>query len=116
VRDWDSTSVVDLRRASQISAHWRGLRGEMTSYASIVRTEQGLRDLLKLILTRREMIEDYYWQYAITRDVIELRNIILIAELIVRSALTRRESRGGHQREDFPHQLLHPVNTILNAS
>lgn len=100
IDDWDSTSVLDLRRASQINVHWRGLRGEMSSYAGIIRTEAGLRDQLKLVLARREMIEDYYWKYTITRDLIELRNIILIAELIVRSALSRRESRGGHYRED----------------
>lgn len=101
IPDWDSTSVVDLRRASQINVHWRGLRGEMSSYAGIVRTEAGLRDQLKLVLARREMVEEYYWNYTITRDLIELRNIILIAELIVRAALKRRESRGGHYREDF---------------
>lgn len=101
IRDWDSTSVVDLRRASQINVHWRGLRGEMSSYAGIIRTEAGLRDQLKLVLARRDMIEEYYWKYSMTRDLIELRNIILIAELIVRSALNRRESRGGHYREDF---------------
>jgi L-aspartate oxidase len=101
IRDWDSRSVLDLRRASQINVHWRGLRGEMSSYAGMIRTEAGLRDQLKLVLARREMIEEYYWKYAITRDLIELRNIILIAELIVRSALDRRESRGGHYREDY---------------
>lgn len=101
VSDWDSRSVVDLRRASQINVHWRGLRGEMSSYAGIIRTEAGLRDQLKLVLARREMIEEYYWKYTITRDLVELRNIILIAELIVRAALKRRESRGGHYREDF---------------
>lgn len=99
--DWDSSSVLDLRRASQINVHWRGLRGEMSSYAGIIRTEAGLHDQLKLVLARKEMIEEYYWHYAITRDLIELRNIILIAELIVRSAIRRHESRGGHYREDY---------------
>jgi L-aspartate oxidase len=100
VPDWDSKSVVDLRRASQINVHWRGLRGEMSSYAGIVRTAEGLKDQLKLVLARRDMIEEYYWKHAITRDLIELRNIILIAELIVRAALARKESCGGHFRED----------------
>lgn len=99
--DWDSHSVQDMRRASQINGHWRGLRGEMSSYAGIVRTEAGLADQLKLVLARRVMIEDYYWKYMITRDLIELRNIILVAELIVRAALQRKESRGGHYREDY---------------
>lgn len=100
--DWDSQGVTDLRRASQVNAHWRGLRGEMTSYAGIVRTEAGLKDLLQLIITRRQMIEEYYRSHVVTQDLLELRNIILVAELIVRSALQRRESRGGHYREDYP--------------
>lgn len=97
---WDSESVIDLRRASQINAHWRGLRGEMTSYAGIIRTETGLRDLLQLITTRKQMIEEYYWRYSITRDLVELRNIICVAELIVRGALARNKSCGVHYRED----------------
>lgn len=116
VSDWDSASVVDLRRASQINVHWRGLRGEMSSYAGIIRTEAGLRDQLKLVLARRDMIEEYYWKYAITRDLIELRNIILIAELIVRSALNRRESRGGHYREDFKCKSNHAQESIVRAN
>lgn len=116
IRDWDSTSVVDLRRASQLSVHWRGLRGEMSSYAGIVRTEAGLRDQLKLVLARRDMIEEYYWKYVVTRDLIELRNIILIAELIVRSALSRCESRGGHYREDFKNQLSNAQESIIRAN
>jgi len=113
--DWDSTSVVDLRRASQINVHWRGLRGEMSSYAGIVRTEAGLRDQLHLVLARQEMIENYYWKYSITRDLIELRNIILIAELIVRSALNRNESRGGHYREDFTRKATVISESILKT-
>ncbi|MCD6039538.1 MAG: nadB [Gammaproteobacteria bacterium] len=116
IGDWDSASVVDLRRASQINVHWRGLRGEMSSYAGIIRTEAGLRDQLKLVLARRDMIEEYYWKYAITRDLIELRNIILIAELIVRSALNRRESRGGHYREDFKNRFSIAQESIVRAN
>lgn len=101
VKPWSSQGVIDFRRASQINAHWRGLRGEMTSYAGIVRTAAGLSDLLRLILTRREMIEEYYRHYSITRDLVELRNIVLLAEQIVRAALARGESRGGHFREDY---------------
>lgn len=108
---WNSASVTDLRRASQINSHWRGLRGEMTSYAGIVRTEAGLQDLLNLISIRRDIIEDYYWRHQITRDVIELRNIVLTAELITRAALNRRESRGGHFREDYQEKLS-CLNTV----
>lgn len=102
IPNWSSPGEVNTRRASQINAQWRGLRGEMTSYAGIVRTEAGLQDVLQLIMKRKKIIEEYYWKHCITRDFIELRNIILNAELIVRAALSRRESRGGHYREDFP--------------
>lgn len=102
---WHSSSEENTRRASEINAHWRSLRGEMTSYAGIVRTEAGLNDLLQLIVTRYQIIEKYYWTHCITRDFIELRNIVLNAELIVRAALARRESRGGHYREDYPDKL-----------
>ncbi|RUR11935.1 L-aspartate oxidase [Legionella sp. km772] len=104
IAGWSSPGEVNNRRASQINAQWRGLRGEMTSYAGIVRTEEGLKDLLQLILKRKKIIEEYYWNHSITRDFIELRNIILNAKLIVIAALARRESRGGHYREDFPHK------------
>ena len=104
IRSWQSTEPGNARRASQINAHWLGLRGEMSSYAGIIRTEAGLDDLLQLIAKRQAIIEEYYWKYPISRDLIELRNIILNAELIVKAALARRESRGGHYREDYPKQ------------
>lgn len=113
---WSAPSEVNSRRASQINAHWRGLRGEMTSYAGIVRTEAGLSDLLSLILSRQKIIEEYYWKHAITRDFIELRNIVLNAELIVRSALARRESRGGHYREDFPEKEAFGKESLLRST
>ncbi|MDF3054151.1 MAG: L-aspartate oxidase [Gammaproteobacteria bacterium] len=113
---WDSGGVTDLRRASQINAHWRGLRGEMTSYAGIVRTEAGLKDLHQLILLRQQMVEEYYWQHVVTQDLLELRNIILVAELIVRSALQRCESRGGHYREDYPNKADNTKRTLLRQA
>ncbi|KTD60762.1 L-aspartate oxidase [Legionella shakespearei] len=112
IPNWSSPGEVNARRASQINAQWRGLRGEMTSYAGIVRTEAGLQDLLQLIMKRKKIVEEYYWKHSITRDFIELRNIILNAELIVRAALSRRESRGGHYREDFPHKSAKAQESI----
>lgn len=113
---WSAPSGVNPRRASQINAHWRGLRGEMTSYSGIVRTEAGLSDVLQLIKQRKNFIEEYYWNHAITRDFIELRNIVLTAELIVSSALTRRESRGGHYREDYPDKLPNAQESIARLN
>lgn len=113
---WDSPQTVNPRRASQINAHWHSIRGEMTSYAGIIRTEAGLADLLTLIRKRRGIIEEYYWNHTISRDFIELRNIILNAELIVRAALSRRESRGGHFREDFPEKYTVAQESIERLS
>jgi L-aspartate oxidase len=113
---WDSKSVTDKRRASQINAHWLGLRAEMTSYAGIIRTAAGLLDLLKLIQARAAMIEAYYWKHTITRDLLELRNIVLVAELIVLSAINRQESRGGHYRADFPQTLDVQEETIIQGN
>lgn len=112
IPNWSSPGEVNARRASQINAQWRGLRGEMTSYAGIVRTEAGLEDLLQLIMKRKKIIEEYYWKHSITRDFIELRNIVLNAELIVKAALSRRESRGGHYREDFPNKNINAMESI----
>ncbi|MDR3501584.1 MAG: L-aspartate oxidase [Legionella sp.] len=112
IPNWSAPGEVNTRRASQINAQWRGLRGEMTSYAGIVRTEAGLQDLLQLIMNRKKVIEEYYWKHCITRDFIELRNIILNAELIVRAALSRRESRGGHYREDYPDKKTQAQESI----
>lgn len=116
IPNWNSAYETNTRRASQINAHWRGLRGEMTSYAGIVRTEDGLRDVLKLIRQRHAIVEDYYWKHRISRDFIELRNIILNAELIVKAALARRESRGGHYREDFPQKHAKANESIAHIN
>lgn len=116
IENWNSPAQVNNRRASQINAHWQSLRGEMTSYAGIVRTEAGLSDLLQLIQKRKQIIEEYYWSHVITRDFIELRNIILNAELIVSAALTRRESRGGHYREDFQNQYHRAEESIARLT
>jgi L-aspartate oxidase len=112
IKDWKSTSVIDTRRQTQISAHWQSIRSEMTSYAGIVRTAAGLEDLLQLIALRKNIIEKYYWNNLITRDLIELRNIILIAELIAKSALQRQESCGNHYREDFCHSTVRQSEKI----
>ena len=116
IPSWNSPGEVNARRASQINAHWRGLRGEMTSYAGIVRTEAGLQDLLQLIIRRKKVIEEYYWKHCITRDFIELRNIVLNAELIVSAAISRRESRGGHYREDFPQKNVTARESIARLT
>lgn len=112
IAPWQSPTCFNPRRASQINTHWRSIRNEMTAYAGIIRTQEGLEDLLQMVKIRRKIIEEYYWQHLITPDLIELRNIICVSELIVRSALARKESRGTHFREDFPNLNPHAQNSI----
>lgn len=112
VPDWQSPTAFNPRRASQINSHWNSLRNEMTAYAGIIRTAEGLSDLLQMLKIRRKIIENYYWNHLVTRDLIELRNIVCVAELIVKSALARQESRGAHYREDFPLQFKEARNSL----
>ena len=90
----------DPRRISQINAHWMGIRSEMNSYAGIIRTESGLKDLIKLLKLRSKIINDFYNENIVTRETIELRNIVLIAEIIAKFSLKRKLSLGTHFRED----------------
>lgn len=112
VEPWKSPTDFNLRRASQINSHWKGLRNEMTAYAGIIRTQEGLEDLQRILKIRRKIIEHYYWEHLITPDLVELRNIVCVAELIVRAALARKESRGTHFREDFPKPAQNAKNSM----
>ncbi|HER34135.1 MAG TPA: L-aspartate oxidase, partial [Halothiobacillaceae bacterium] len=99
---WDESQVTDPDEAVVVTHNWDELRRSMWSYVGIVRTTKRLyraRDRIQLL--RRE-IHDYYAHFRVTNNLIELRNLVEIADLIVRSALTRHESRGLHFSKDFP--------------
>ena len=110
---WDESQVEDADEQVVISHNWDELRLVMWNYVGIVRTTKRLERALHRIKLLRDEIDDYYANFRVTRDLLELRNLVVCAELIVRSALRRRESRGLHYSRDFPQTLPTSLPTVL---
>jgi L-aspartate oxidase len=111
--DWDESLVESADEQVVISHNWDELRLLMWNYVGIVRTTKRLERALHRIELLRSEIDDYYANFRVTRDLLELRNLVDCAELIVRSALMRHESRGLHFSRDFPRTLPVSFPTIL---
>jgi len=110
---WDESQVEDADEQVVISHNWDELRLLMWNYVGIVRTTKRLeRALHRIKLLRQETLE-YYAHFRVNRDLLELRNLVMCAELIVRSALRRHESRGLHYSRDFPNALPVSFPTVL---
>ncbi len=110
---WDESKVEDADEQVVISHNWDELRLLMWNYVGIVRTTRRLERALHRIEFLRGEIDDYYKNFRVNRDLLELRNLVDCAELIVRSALMRHESRGLHYSRDFPDTLPVSFPTIL---
>ena len=110
---WDESKVEDADEQVVIAHNWDELRLVMWNYVGIVRTTKRLERALHRIKLLRGEIEDYYANFRVNRDLLELRNLVVCAELIVRSALRRHESRGLHYSRDFPHTLPVSFPTVL---
>jgi len=111
---WDESLVEDADEQVVISHNWDELRLLMWNYVGIVRTTRRLERALHRIKLLKDEIEDYYANFRVNRDLLELRNLVTCAELIVRSALTRHESRGLHFSRDYPDTLPVSFPTVLN--
>lgn len=110
---WDDSRVTDADEMVVISHNWDELRRFMWDYVGIVRTNKRLeRAAHRITLLQRE-IHEFYASFHVTRDLLELRNLVQVADLIVMSALLRRESRGLHYSLDYPDLLPEARPTIL---
>jgi L-aspartate oxidase len=110
---WDESKVENADEQVVIAHNWDELRLLMWNYVGIVRTTKRLERALHRILLLRSEIQDYYANFRVSRDLLELRNLVDCAELIVRSALMRHESRGLHYSRDFPQTLPVSFPTVL---
>ena len=110
---WDESRVTDADEEVVITQNWDELRRFMWNFVSIVRTTKRLERAQHRIGLLKEEIDEYYAHFRITRDLLELRNLVDVASLIVNSALSRRESRGLHYSQDFPDTLPKALPTVL---
>ena len=113
---WDASRVTDSDEDVVLSHNWDELRRFMWDYVGIVRTNKRLERAYRRIELLKKEVHEYYANHHISNDLIELRNVILVAELMVRCAMSRRESRGLHYTLDYPHTLKRALPSVLSPS
>jgi L-aspartate oxidase len=111
---WDESRVTDADEEIVLSHNWDELRRFMWDYVGIVRTNKRLERALNRIKLLEREIDDYYANFRISNDLIEMRNLLQTAHLIVACARRRKESRGLHFSRDYPDMLPKAKNTVLH--
>ena len=110
---WDESRVSDADEEVVVAHNWDELRRLMWNYVGIVRTDKRLERAKHRLSLLRDEIHEYYANFRVTRDLLELRNLVDVATLIVKSAQSRRESRGLHYSRDWPHTLPKALPSVL---
>jgi len=110
---WDDSRVTDADESVVISHNWDELRRFMWDYVGIVRTNKRLERAAHRIALLQDEIQEFYANFHVSRDLLELRNLVQVADLIVQSARARHESRGLHFSRDYPDMLDQALPTIL---
>lgn len=116
IRPWDESRVTHSDEEVVVHHNWREIRRFMWDYVGIVRTTKRLERALNRVNLLRQETEDYYGNFRVTPDLIELRNLVEVSGLIVRSALARKESRGLHFTQDYPEMLPDALDTVLTPA
>ena len=113
---WDESYATSIDDEILVSHNWDEIRRLMWNFVGIVRSSKRLKMAERRIGVLREEIRDYYRRNKVTNDNLELRNIALVAELIINCALHRRESRGLHYTIDYPESLKETKDTVLKPT
>ena len=113
---WDESRVTDSDEEVVIQHNWHELRLFMWDYVGIVRTTKRLERALHRVELLQQEIEDYYQNFKVSNNLLELRNLVQVAELIIKCAMERKESRGLHYTLDYPDLLPTALPTILSPT
>jgi L-aspartate oxidase len=111
--EWEIGDAVPSTEGVVITQNWDEIRYTMQNFVGIVRSDRRLKRALKRMNLFYEEIDNYYWNYQIDKNLVELRNLAMVAEIIIRCAMSRKESRGTHFNEDHPEKQRIARNSFL---